>query len=70
MSICRRCFVLPVSPLLAAPKKHDELHKGRFGFPVSNFLALTPLNNAWCNTWTEFFERRMSDQIEGLLKVP
>ncbi|CAM9791502.1 unnamed protein product, partial [Laminaria digitata] len=48
--------------------KHDELHQGRFGFPVSNFLALTPLNNAWCSTWTEFFERRMSDQIEGLLK--
>lgn len=58
-----------MSPFLAAPQKHDELHQGRFGFPVSNFLALTPLNNAWCSTWTEFFERRMSDQIEGLLKV-
>lgn len=45
------------------------MHKGRFGFPVSNFLALTPLNNTWCDTWTEFFKRRMSDQIEGLLKV-
>lgn len=45
------------------------MHQGRFGFPVSNFLALTPLNNAWCDTWTEFFKRRMSDQIEGLLKV-
>ncbi|CBN73886.1 fructosamine 3 kinase related protein [Ectocarpus siliculosus] len=49
-------------------KEHDALHQGRFGFPVSNFLALTPLNNAWCDTWTEFFKRRMSDQIEGLLK--
>eukprot|EP00752_Nemacystus_decipiens_P007970 g7123.t1 len=49
-------------------KEHDALHKGRFGFPVSNFLALTPLNNAWCDTWTEFFKRRMADQIGGLLK--
>ncbi|CAM9738390.1 unnamed protein product [Ascophyllum nodosum] len=49
-------------------KEHEALHQGRFGFPVSNFLALTPLNNAWCDSWTEFFRRRISDQIDGLLK--
>lgn len=47
---------------------HDDLHKGRFGFPVSNYLALTPLNNGWCDTWAEFFKRRLTDQIDGLLK--
>ncbi|KAG5185668.1 fructosamine 3 kinase related protein [Tribonema minus] len=45
---------------------HDDLHKGRFGFPVSNFLALTPLNNEWCDTWTELFTRRMNDQLRTL----
>lgn len=50
-------------------KEHDALHEGRFGFPVSNFLALTPLNNSWCDSWTEFFKRRMADQIDGLVKV-
>lgn len=47
-------------------KVHDDLHKGRFGFPVSNFLALTPLNNEWCDTWVQFFTRRMSDQLKAL----
>ncbi|CAE8589659.1 unnamed protein product [Polarella glacialis] len=45
---------------------HDDLHKGRFGFPVSNFLALTPLDNTWCDTWEELFRRRLSDQISRL----
>jgi fructosamine-3-kinase len=27
--------------------EYDSVHKGRFGFPVSNFLALTPLDNTW-----------------------
>ncbi|CAN0505978.1 unnamed protein product, partial [Discosporangium mesarthrocarpum] len=47
---------------------HNDLHKGRFGFPVSNFLALTPLNNAWCDSWTDFFRRRLNDQIDALQK--
>jgi hypothetical protein len=30
---------------------HEALHNGRFGFAVSNYLALTPLNNTWDNDW-------------------
>eukprot|EP00612_Vaucheria_litorea_P001246 CAMPEP_0171452614 /NCGR_PEP_ID=MMETSP0945-20130129/652_1 /TAXON_ID=109269 /ORGANISM="Vaucheria litorea, Strain CCMP2940" /LENGTH=347 /DNA_ID=CAMNT_0011977317 /DNA_START=153 /DNA_END=1196 /DNA_ORIENTATION=- len=49
-------------------KAHDDLHKGRYGFPVSNFLALTPLNNEWCDSWVEFFTRRMEDQKRSLFQ--
>jgi len=45
---------------------HDALHKGRFGFPTSNFLAVTPLNNTWTSTWVEFFGRRLEDQLGRL----
>lgn len=61
-------FVSPNEPLLLK-QTHDELHQGRFGFPMSNYLALMPLDNTWCNSWTEFFRRRLADQIEALLKV-
>lgn len=69
--LCLPCRLLCLAwrVRMISAQEHDALHKGRFGFPVSNFLALTPLNNAWCDTWTEFFKRRMADQIEGLLKV-
>lgn len=43
-------------------KEHDALHKGRFGFVVNNFLALTPLNNTWASSWEELFGRRLRDQ--------
>eukprot|EP00929_Paragymnodinium_shiwhaense_P109304 TRINITY_DN75725_c0_g1_i1.p1 TRINITY_DN75725_c0_g1~~TRINITY_DN75725_c0_g1_i1.p1 ORF type:complete len:436 (+),score=63.37 TRINITY_DN75725_c0_g1_i1:57-1364(+) len=45
---------------------HDALHKGRFGFPANNFLALTPLNNTWTASWREFLARRLQDQAAAL----
>lgn len=77
MCICTRTLISEASTLLSVGhvtpalsfQVHDELHKGRFGFPVSNFLALTPLNNGWCQSWAEFFKRRLTDQIDGLTKV-
>jgi len=45
---------------------HDALHKGRFGFPTSNFLAVTPMNNTWTDTWEELFARRLTEQLERL----
>eukprot|EP00968_Pinguiococcus_pyrenoidosus_P019413 scaffold2114_cov253-Pinguiococcus_pyrenoidosus.AAC.8 len=54
---------------------HQDLHQGRYGFPVSNFLSLTPLNNTWTpagisqeNAWVHFFGRRLKDQGNALLK--
>lgn len=48
--------------------EHDALHKGRFGFAVSNFLALTPLNNTWDSSWPSFFARRLESQIVSAYK--
>jgi fructosamine-3-kinase len=45
---------------------HAALHKGRFGFAVSNFLALTPLNNTWTDDWSVFFSRRLEAQVRSL----
>jgi fructosamine-3-kinase len=47
---------------------HAPLHKGRFGFAVSNFLALTPLNNTWDPEWPRFFARRLEAQVTALQK--
>ena len=49
-------------------REHDALHKGRFGFAVSNFLALTPLNNTWDASWPSFFARRLESQITSAYK--
>lgn len=48
---------------------HEALHQGRFGFTVSNFLALTPLDNTWSPDWHTFFARRVSAQLDALHKV-
>lgn len=48
--------------------KHAALHQGRFGFAVSNFLALTPLNNTWDASWPRFFARRLEAQVTALHK--
>ncbi|CAM9328016.1 unnamed protein product [Phaeothamnion confervicola] len=53
---------------LHADDSQRDLHQGRFGFPTSNFLALTPLNNAWSNSWEGFLARRILDQTEALYK--
>jgi len=47
---------------------HDDVHKGRFGFPVSNFLALTPLDNTWCDSWPRFFRNRLASQVNAFYK--
>lgn len=47
---------------------HQDLHQNRFGFSVSNYLALTPLDNSWEKDWTVFFGRRFFSQIEALCK--
>ncbi|TFJ83631.1 hypothetical protein NSK_004735 [Nannochloropsis salina CCMP1776] len=45
---------------------HAALHRGRFGFSVSNFLALTPLNNTWTDDWPSFLARRLESQVAAL----
>ena len=55
--------------MLHTSQHHAPLHKGRFGFAVSNFLALTPLNNTWDPSWPAFFSRRLEAQVTGLYKV-
>lgn len=47
---------------------HAALHQGRFGFAVSNYLALTPLNNTWDPDWGAFFARRLEAQVTALHK--
>merc|ERR1719473_1520068 len=47
---------------------HQDLHKNRFGFSVSNYLALTPLDNSWEKDWTVFFGKRFSSQVDALCK--
>ncbi|GMI22530.1 hypothetical protein TeGR_g2923, partial [Tetraparma gracilis] len=54
---------------LHSSSAHDDLHKGRFGFPASNFQALTPVNNTWCDTWSEYFSRRLASQLSRLTAV-
>ena len=45
---------------------HAALHKGRFGFSVSNYLALTPLNNTWTDSWPAFLAQRLESQVTAL----
>ena len=47
---------------------HEELHLGRFGFPVSNYLSLTPQDNGWAEAWPDFFARRLVSQADSLAK--
>ena len=41
----------------------DDVHKGRFGFVVDNLHSLVPQDNAWQDSWTEFFRGRMLTQV-------
>lgn len=36
---------------------------------VSNFLALTPLDNTWEEDWAVFLKKRFDAQIDALTKV-
>ncbi|KAK8135980.1 hypothetical protein PG984_003920 [Apiospora sp. TS-2023a] len=36
---------------------------GKFGFPVTTFKGYIPVNNAWTDTWEEFFARQFKHEI-------
>lgn len=46
----------------------ERVHQGRFGFPANNFLALTPMDNTWMESWPAFFAKRLTGQIEAAYK--
>eukprot|EP00188_Purpureofilum_apyrenoidigerum_P004813 Plantae.Rhodophyta-Purpureofilum_apyrenoidigerum.ctg574.p1 GENE.Plantae.Rhodophyta-Purpureofilum_apyrenoidigerum.ctg574~~Plantae.Rhodophyta-Purpureofilum_apyrenoidigerum.ctg574.p1 ORF type:complete len:407 (+),score=63.80 Plantae.Rhodophyta-Purpureofilum_apyrenoidigerum.ctg574:331-1551(+) len=46
----------------------DDVHKGRFGFMVNNFLSLTPMDNRWINHWPKFITRRIALLIRSLFE--
>jgi fructosamine-3-kinase len=46
----------------------DHVHRGRFGFSVNNFLALTPMDNTWADSWPAFFARRLQAQVHAAFK--
>lgn len=46
----------------------EQVHQGRFGFPANNFLALTPMDNTWMGSWSSFFAKRLTSQIEAAYK--
>lgn len=46
----------------------DEVHSGRYGFMVNNFLSLTPMDNRWTASWPRFLARRMATLIRSLFE--
>ncbi|KAK3900156.1 Fructosamine kinase-domain-containing protein, partial [Staphylotrichum tortipilum] len=42
---------------------------GKFGFHVTTFSGKHASDNAWCNTWEEFFTRATRDTMEGELAI-
>jgi protein-ribulosamine 3-kinase len=46
----------------------DHVHKGRFGFTINNFLALTPMDNTWGDKWPVFFAKRLQAQVDAAFK--
>ncbi|KAI9847101.1 MAG: hypothetical protein M1837_003219 [Sclerophora amabilis] len=38
--------------------------KGKFGFHVSTYQGNMPQNNAWCDTWEEYYVRGLKDFIK------
>jgi protein-ribulosamine 3-kinase len=46
----------------------DHVHKGRFGFTINNFLALTPMDNTWTDKWPVFFAKRLQAQVDAAFK--
>uniref|UniRef100_A0A7S2ZPU7 protein-ribulosamine 3-kinase n=2 Tax=Rhodosorus marinus TaxID=101924 RepID=A0A7S2ZPU7_9RHOD len=46
----------------------DEIHEGKFGFVINNYLSLTPMDNRWTNDWSEFLARRMSLLLRSLFE--
>ncbi len=43
----------------------SKVHEQRFGFPTSNYLALTPMDNEWTRSWPAFFARRLAQQVSA-----
>ena len=56
--------------MLAALHTADcsKVHEQRFGFPSSNYLALTPMDNEWVRSWPVFFARRLAKQVTSAFK--
>lgn len=46
----------------------ERVHGGRFGFPSNNFLALTPMDNTWMDSWPAFFSKRLAAQVSATYK--
>jgi protein-ribulosamine 3-kinase len=49
-------------------RRFDDVHGGRFGFGTNNFLALTPMDNAWMARWDQFFAKRLAAQVNAAFK--
>jgi protein-ribulosamine 3-kinase len=49
-------------------RRFDEVHRGRFGFGSSNFLGLTPMDNAWMEGWDRFFAKRFAAQVNAAFR--
>lgn len=47
-----------------------QVHKGRYGFPVNNWLSLTAQPNDWTESWPEFFSKRLQGQISRAYTRP
>lgn len=42
---------------------------GKFGFPITTFTGKHAVDNAWCDTWKEFFTRVMKDTMKAELET-
>lgn len=53
---------------LHASVRFADVHQGRFGFGINNFLALTPQDNTWTPSWSDFFAKRLVAQVNAAFK--
>ena len=56
----------PTSELLAVAKKmHQSSNSpsGKFGFPVTTFYGPPPMDNAWTDSWEEYFAREFRSSV-------
>lgn len=47
-----------------------EVHKGRFGFPVNNWLSLNAQVNDWQDSWASFFVMRLQRLLDRAYSSP
>jgi len=43
---------------------------GKFGFPVTTFKGYVPMNNAWTDSWEEWFTRQFRMDVEQCIGGP